>query len=94
VEKAIRILSEDTAQDLRQETIRILKDSRQSKSNLTGAERKALRSLTASGLLTVLPANEGNAAMVLGTSDYNRMIATLLEDKANEKLKKHPTDST
>jgi hypothetical protein len=38
--------------------------------------------LKASGLLTKLPADKGYAGVVLGTSDYNREIATLLEDKA------------
>jgi hypothetical protein len=31
--------------------------------------------------------------MVLGTSEYNQKIATLLEGKAYVKLKKNPTDS-
>jgi hypothetical protein len=44
-------------------------------------------------LLTVLPADKGNAAVVLGTSDYNRNIATLLQDKAYATLKKDPTES-
>jgi hypothetical protein len=33
-----------------------------------------------------------NAVMVLGTSDYNQKIATLLQDKAYMKLKKAPTE--
>jgi hypothetical protein len=85
VEKVIRILPEGNADEIRQETIRILKYSRQPESNLTGAERRVLRSLKANG--------KCNAAVVLGTSDYNRKIATLLEDKAYEKLKKDPTHS-
>jgi hypothetical protein len=35
----------------------------------------------------------GNAAVVLGTSDYNQKITVLLEDKAYKNLKKDPTDS-
>jgi hypothetical protein len=31
--------------------------------------------------------------VVLGTSDYNKKIATLLQDKAYVKLKKDPTES-
>jgi hypothetical protein len=31
--------------------------------------------------------------VVLGSSDYNRKIATLLQDKAYVKLKKDPTES-
>jgi hypothetical protein len=40
-----------------------------------------------------LLADKGNAAVVLGTSDYSQKIAALLEDKAYKKLKKDPTDS-
>jgi hypothetical protein len=39
-------------------------------------------------LLTVLPADKGNAAVVLGTSDYNQKIATLMQVKAYAKLKR------
>jgi hypothetical protein len=76
-----------------QETVRILKGSRQPKDKLTGAERRALRSLKANASLTVIPADKGNSAVVLGTSDYNRKIATLLQDMAYSKLKKDPTES-
>jgi hypothetical protein len=44
-------------------------------------------------VLTVLPADKGNVPVVLDTSDYNRQIAALLEDKTYKKLKKDPTDS-
>jgi hypothetical protein len=42
--------------------------------NLTVAEGRALRSLKANASRTVLPADKGNVAVVLGTSDYNRKI--------------------
>jgi hypothetical protein len=93
VEKAIGTLPEETAEKIRQETVRILKGSRQPKDNLTGAEWRALRSLKANASLVVLPADKGNAAVLLGTLDYNRKIATLLQDKAYAKLKKDPTES-
>jgi hypothetical protein len=93
VKKATGTLPEETAEEIRQETVRILKGSRQPKDNLTGAERRAFRCLKANDLLTVLPADKGNAAVVLGTLDYNKNIATLLQDKAYAKLKKDPTES-
>jgi hypothetical protein len=93
VEKAIRTLPEEAVKEIRQETVRILKGSRQPKHNLSGAERRALRSLKANDLLTVLSADKGNAAVVMGTSDYNKEIATLLQDKAYAKLKKDLTES-
>jgi hypothetical protein len=60
--------------------------------NLSGAERRALRSLKAKEALTVLPTDKHNAAVVLGTSD-NHKIATILEGKAYKKLEKDPMDS-
>jgi hypothetical protein len=93
VQKEIGTLPEETAEEIRQEKVRILKGSRQPKDNLTGAERRALRSLKANGLLTILPADKGNGAVVLGALDYNKKIATLLQDKAYAKLKKDPTES-
>jgi hypothetical protein len=93
VENAIMALPEETAEEIRQETVRILKGSKKPKDNLTGTERRALRALKSNKTLTVLPADKGNAAVVLCTSDYNQMIAALLEDKTYKKVKKDPTDS-
>jgi hypothetical protein len=90
VEVAIVTLPEETAEEIRHETGRILKCSRQLKDNLTGAERRALRSSKANDSLNILPADRGNAAVVMGTSDYNNKIAPLLKDKAYAKLKKIP----
>jgi hypothetical protein len=86
VEKAVGTLQKETA-EIRQETIRILKGSRQPKDSLTGAERRALRPLKANDLFAVLPAHKGNAAVVLGTSDNNQKITALLQDKTYAKLK-------
>jgi hypothetical protein len=47
VEKAIGALPEETAEEVRQETIKILKGSRKPKANLTGAEMRALWALKA-----------------------------------------------
>jgi hypothetical protein len=92
VGKVIQTLPEEIV-EIRQEKVRILKGSSQSKDKLTGAERRALRSLKANDLPTILLADKGNAAVVLGTSDYNQKIATVLEDKAYAKLTKYPTES-
>jgi hypothetical protein len=45
VEKAIGALPEETAEDIRQDNLRILKGSRKPKDKLTGAERRALWTL-------------------------------------------------
>jgi hypothetical protein len=72
VEKATGALPEETAEEIRQETVRILKGSRKPKNNLTGAKRRALRALKANKALIVLPADKGNVVMVLGTLDYKQ----------------------
>jgi hypothetical protein len=90
MEKGIGTLPEETAEEIQQETVRILKSSRKAKDNLPDAERKALRALKPNEALNVLQADKGNAAVVLGTSEYNQKITALLQDKAYKKLKKDP----
>jgi hypothetical protein len=93
VEKEVGALPEETAEEVRQETVRILKGSHKPKDNLTGEDRRALRALKVNEALTVLLADKGNATVVLDTADYNQKIAALLEDKAYRKLKKDPSES-
>jgi hypothetical protein len=87
MEKVIGVWPE-TAEEVQQETVRILKGSCKPKENLTSAERGALRALKANNTLMVLPADKGNVTVVLDTADYNQKIPALLEDKAYKKLKK------
>jgi hypothetical protein len=77
VEKAVGTLPEEAAEEVRQETARILKAFRKPNDNLSGAERRALLTLRTNADLTVLPVDKGNAAVVLNTSDYNRKMAAL-----------------
>jgi hypothetical protein len=92
VEKAIGVLPEEIVEEIRQETVRILKGSHKPKINLTGAERRALQALKTNEALTILLADKGNETVVLGTSDYKWKMAALLVDKAYKKLK-DPTES-
>jgi hypothetical protein len=43
--------------------------------------------------LTILPADKGNATVILNTSDYKQKISSFLQDPAYRKLTKDPTDS-
>jgi hypothetical protein len=61
VERVVVALPEETAEEVRQEMVRILKGSHRPKDNLTGAERRAFRALKANEALTGLPADKGNA---------------------------------
>jgi hypothetical protein len=93
VEKAVDSLPEEAAKVVLQETVRILKASRKPDDNLSGAEWRALRALRTNADITVLLADKSNAAVVRNTSDYNRMIATILGAHTYRRLPKDPTEA-
>ena len=53
----------------------------------------ALKTLKDNTQLTILPADKGNATVILNSTDYKLKIASLLGDSAYKKLDKDPTDS-
>jgi hypothetical protein len=93
VERTIRSLPVEAAEEVRQETVRILKVSNKPRDNLSGVERKALRSLRTNSALTVIHADKGNATGVLDTMDYNEKISALLRAPSYRRLAKDPTDA-
>jgi hypothetical protein len=92
VERAIRSLPVEAAEEVGQETVRILKVSNKPRDNLSGAER-ALRSLRTNADLTVIHADKGNATVVLNTMDYNEKISALLRAPTYRRLAKDPTNA-
>jgi hypothetical protein len=93
VEKAVRFLPVEKAEEAREESVRIIKTTTRTKDNLTKTERAALRTLKDNTHLTILPADKGNATVILNTTDYKQKIVSLLEDSAYKKLKKDPTET-
>jgi hypothetical protein len=93
VEKAVRALPEEAAEEVRQETVRILKAFGNPKDNLLVADMRAVRTLWTNADLTILPAVKGKAAVVLNTSDYNRKTAARLGAPTYRMLPKDPTDA-
>jgi hypothetical protein len=93
VEKAILSLPVELAEEARQETVRIIKSSSLPRDNLRKTETAALKTLKDNRNLNILPADKGNATVVLNTSNYKQKIASLLEDPVYRKLTKDPTDT-
>jgi hypothetical protein len=58
--------------------------------NLSGAERRALRSLRTNSALKAIHADKGNATVVLDTMDYNEKISALLRAPTYRRLAKDP----
>ena len=93
IEKAVRFLPVEQAEEARHESVRIIKTTTKTKNNLTKNEMTALKKLKDNTELTILPADKGNATVILNTVDYKLKITSLLADSAYKKLDKDPTDS-
>jgi hypothetical protein len=63
----------EKAEDPRQETVRIIKSASKPRDNLNRSERAALRTLKNNPELTILPADKGNATVILNTTDYKQI---------------------
>jgi hypothetical protein len=94
VEKAIRSLPSEMAEEARQESVRIIKRANKPTDNLTGTERTALLSLKKNTDLTILTADKGNTTVIMNTTDYIQKMTSLLQDPSYRILPKDPTEST
>jgi hypothetical protein len=92
IEKAFRTLPVEQAEEARHESVWIIKTIARTKNNLTKNERKALRLLKNNTQLTILPADKGNATVILNSTDYKKKITNLLGDSAHKKLDKDSTE--
>lgn len=77
VKKATVSLPKKVTKVVQQETVRIMKASRNPTVNLSGAERRAVWATWTNADIKVLPASKGNAAVVHNASDYNQKTAAL-----------------
>jgi hypothetical protein len=93
VEKTIVSLPVEAAEEVRQETVRILKAYSRPRDGLSGAERRAVRSLRTNADLTLLHADKSNATVVLNTKDYNEKISALLRAPTYRRLDKDSTEA-
>ena len=74
VEKALKLLLAEMAEEARQEAVRIIKDSSRPRDNWTVAERKALRALQMTTENTIFLADKGKSTVVLNPVDYNQKL--------------------
>ncbi|KAJ4427431.1 hypothetical protein ANN_25053 [Periplaneta americana] len=70
IESGIRNLSSNATEEIRRETARVLQHVAPPKSNLSGEERKAIKTLNEKDNIVILAADKGNATVVLNTEDY------------------------
>ena len=63
--------------DLRGRVCGLLRKAKLPKSNLTKVQRSALKDLRAMDDVIILPADKGNATVVMSKEEYDRKIMTL-----------------
>ncbi|XP_046406284.1 uncharacterized protein LOC124171189 [Ischnura elegans] len=93
IEQAVRKVSHDVAEKIRNEVSTFLKKAKPPKANLKPSELSALRRLTRNKDITILPADKGNATVIMKTEDYRRKMLDLLDDAAYRILPRDPTES-
>ncbi|XP_054718556.1 uncharacterized protein LOC129227956 [Uloborus diversus] len=91
IESSLRQLPQAEAEEIRREASRILHKAKPPRSNVSNAERKAIKSLNEDKSIVILPADKGNATTVLNTEDYRRKIRDLLDPTIYVKLRCDPT---
>ena len=90
VEEGARQLGED-AEDLRGRVCGILRHAKPPKDNLTKEQRKALKELRSLEDEVILPADKGNATVVMTRGDYDSKMRGMLDTTTYRRLKKDPT---
>ena len=91
VETSLATLDEQTAEQIRQDVSRVLKSAKPPKPNLTHQEQQAPKKLNKTENITILPADKGNATVVMKSEDYNTKMEQLLDDPNYKRVSKDPT---
>ena len=84
-------LDSETAQLLRHRVSSILSTAKTPRSNLSRELQKAVKNLREDRNIVILPADKGNATVILDQVDYAAKMELLLEDKAYRKVQRNPT---
>jgi hypothetical protein len=90
IEQAIHHLSTDTAEEIRQETSRIIRHAK-SQDNIPRVEREGLLPLRNDDSITILPADKCKATVIISSTEYNRKLRALLDSPVYKRLTFDPT---
>ena len=94
MEGGLRSIDETAATEVRQKITGLLTKARPPPKNLTYKESRALKELKNDHDLVVLPADKGNAAVIMDTLKYEDKMTNFLSDESTYRLlEKDPTPS-
>ena len=80
METGIQRLPEYKANLIGKQTINILNQKRKLQPNLISSENKTLNNLTKNVEIGICKADKGNSAVILGKTDYDQKMLSLLND--------------
>ena len=91
VECAASELPEERALEFRAEVKKCLQNARKPRPNLGKEQREALKKLREDDSIVILPADKGNATVVLNKEDYEKKVENILDGRDYEVVKTNPT---
>ena len=91
VELGAKKLEMDEADELRRKVCGVLKKAKLPRYNLTVSQRKALKELRIMDDVAILPADKGNATVVMDIKDYHTKLSGMLNSGTYGMLKTDPT---
>ena len=94
IEDAALKISKARADKLRWKMRQALEKSKPSKHNISKTERQALKSQQDDNNMIILPADKGNATVVMDRVEYSNKLADLIGNGGYCKVKKDPTLKT
>jgi len=90
-ETTARQLNSEQAKLLRTGVSQALSRARPPKSNLDKSMHRAIKDLREDNSIVILPADKGNATVVMDRTEYTTKMSRMLEDETYTRLKKDPT---
>ena len=90
-EPALQHLNKTTADDVRIQLYQVLKQAKPPKTNISRQELAAIKNLRQDQSIHILPADKGNATVVMDKVDYDNKVTDILSTPTYRPLRKDPT---
>ena len=90
MECAANELPEERALEFRAEVKKCLQNAKKPRPNLSREQREALKKLREDDSIVILPADKGNATVVMNREDYDRKMADILDGGDYAVVKTNP----
>ncbi|GJQ79623.1 hypothetical protein Trydic_g16464 [Trypoxylus dichotomus] len=91
VESALHNVEEHAAEIIRQEVSVVIRKAKPPKRSISKDEYAALKDLRTDGIIVGLPADKGNATVVMNRTEYQAKMEVFLQDPVYKKTVNDPT---